>query len=585
MILRELAAKYNLKFDDRSFKKADNTINKTMGLLKSFGAALGVGVVARGVWKFIDGVRQLGDEIDKTSIAIGVSRKSLQEWEFVAGLAGVEGTGLALSIRRLQKAAVDSAAGLKTYQREFDRLGITVTDTEGKLKSADDLLLEMADSMGKLETDTERVAVAQALLGRQGPKMLALFKDGSEGIKKFKKEAHDLGGILGDDMVDAAVDLTDDMWRFDFALRGIKSRIAMAVIPAFNRFILGTSKLLKKFRDITKDTKIVESALQALGIVALAVGVKLLVAFAKPLLIIGAIVILFAAFILILDEINTLFAGGKTVIGKYLDELFGIGTAQEFVDSHREGVKILGETWESVKETFSTFVDDLISGYDSINISIEGSIKWLENYAQSLRDMGGPMTVVADGITLIADAIKLLTQNWWELAKTGIKGIPILGQGIKFMEELGKRGFLPEPGAGEELKRRRLTAERGVGTGVLRGPTRGRADRETLEEFRKRRELEAKERRKEIRKAPRQPPPRIQLPPQPPGIVTAPGMVKAPAAGGINVNQNTNLNLTVQAPPGAGTQEVAQRVRGEVQAVLREDRRATINAIKQRAES
>lgn len=578
MIIRELAAKYDLKFNDRSFKKADSAINRTMGLLKSMGAALGVGIVARGLWKFFDGVRQLGDEIDKTSIAIGVSRKSLQEWEFVAGLAGVEGTGLAMSIRRLQKAAVDSAAGLETYQREFDRLGITVTDTEGTLKSADTLLLEMADSMGKLETDTERVAVAQALLGRQGPKMLALFKDGSAGIKKFKKEAHDLGGVLGDDLVNASVKLTDDIWRFDFAMRGIKSRIAMTVIPAFNRFILGTSRLLKKFGEIIKGTKIVEATLQSLGIVAAAVGLKIFISFIKPLLMIALVAILFAAFVLVLEDINQLFSKGKSAIGHYLDELFGLGTAQEFVDSHREGVKLLKETWEGTRSFFTTFIKDVITGYDSLNISIEGSIEWLEKYAQSMRDMGGPMTVVADGLTAIAKALGFLTENWWKWVKTGAKLAPGLGPVIQAFE--GVKEFLPEipEGAGAELKRRQFAAERGIGAEILRGPARGQANRETLEEFRERRKREAKQQRT-IRR-----PPTIPIP----EMMSAPGVVRsstAGAGGGISVNQETNLNLTVQTPPGAAARDVGRQVKGEVQKVLREERRATINAVKQRAES
>lgn len=560
MILRELAARYDLKFNERGFKKADKSIGGAMDKLKQLGALLATGVVARGVVKFVNDIRNIGDEIDKTSIALGVSRQALQEWRFAAGLGGVQTQELNVAMRTLQKAALDAGEGAAEYKDEFDRLGITVLDSAGKLKSADILLMEMADGLQTLETDTEKVATASNLLGRSGARLLPLFKDGSAGIKAMREEAQELGGVLGDDLVDASVELTDDIWRFQFAMLGIKASIARALLPIFNRIVLAATKVSRKFQEFTQNTGAVKHALELLGIVAIAVGIKLLVAFAAPI----ATVLLLAAAIfavyLIFDEVRTLFEGGITLIGRFIDAHAGLGTAQEYVENYRTGVQIMGEAWDSFFKGFGTDMDaagnalgdfgaDLAGWVDTSVKAISEFIEWVSKLKSLLGifGIGGTPGVPAD-LGAALDAAKRLQEQTEGREKT--------------KKQKEREARLPG-GAGEELRRRQTQRAkgRGIGTGVFRGPQLG----ETL-------------------------PAGAQVPggsgppiikrsaPKAPRI--APRSVQATARAGTSVNQKTNIEINVKGATG-GARETANEIEKRLNKALKKRDRATMQAVKQ----
>ena len=54
-------------------------------------------------------------------------------------------------------------------------------------------MFEVADGLKGLESDSEKAALAQQLLGRSGADLLPLFKEGSDGIANLQQQARDLG--------------------------------------------------------------------------------------------------------------------------------------------------------------------------------------------------------------------------------------------------------------------------------------------------------------------------------------------------------------------------------------------------------
>ena len=556
MILRELAARYDLKFNDRAFKKADKSIAGATSKLKELGGLLIGGIVARGFFKFIDGVRGIGDEIDKTSVALGVNRQALQEWRFAAGLGGVQAAQLNVALKTLQKAALDAADGAAEYKDEFDRMGIVVTDTNGVLKSADVLLTEMADGLQTLETDTERVATASNLMGRAGSRLLPLFAKGSKGIREMRAEAHELGGVLGDDLVDASVELTDDTWRLQFAWLGIKGLIARGVMPLLTRLVRWITKISKATSEWVKDTNAIEHALILLGIAGVAAAAKIIVAFAAPLLIFLQWAVILAAIFLIFDDVLTLFRGGTSVVGRFIDKVFGLGSAQEFVENHRAGVKLLGEAWNDATDALANYARDAEStaalivdqyswAFNEISLHIETLVDWIETlegvtegFGQRIKDIFASIANLIPGVKLFVQAARVL----------------------KF-EPAGA----PE-GAGEELKRRQR--ERATGRGIAAGVERGPGFGETLPQ------------RQGI--APTGVP-QIAAPQIP--QIAAPQVTVPVAQGGASVTQRTNVNINVRAGTGAGAREIGAEVEARVRSVLKKENRAAMQAVKQQAGS
>ena len=236
MALRELLLSLGVEVDKSGVANADSALGKLKKAAVVAAAAFAGLKAVQGIGNLVDGVREMGDEIDKSSKQIGIGVEALQEWRFAAGLAGVAGNEMSNSLGRLQKNAFEAANGNKKMTEDFQKLGISVLDGAGNIKSADTLLTEFADGINGLDNETEKVALSLNLMGRTGKKLLPLFAEGSEGIAKMRQEAQELGGIMGQDLIDATVKLTDDQFRAQQAWQGIKNQIAGAIIPLFIKF-------------------------------------------------------------------------------------------------------------------------------------------------------------------------------------------------------------------------------------------------------------------------------------------------------------------------------------------------------------
>ena len=417
MALRELLLELGVDVKDSDVKKADGALSKLKKAALAAAAAFVSIKAVQGIGNLVDGVRGLGDEIDKTSQQLGLGVEELQEWRFAAGLAGVAGQEMSNSLGRLQKNAFEAAKGNKTLAEDFKRLGVNVKDADGNLKNADTLLTEMADGFQGLTNDSEKVALALNLMGRTGRKLLPLFKDGASGIAEMRKEAQSLGGIMDQDLIDATVRLTDDQFRAQQAWQGFKNQIAGKIIPVFIKLANFSLKIAKSLRGpLTKALEIVGVAfnvlkglilaivnivettvgvfdelidtfgktivaLGSLGLAMVIFGVKSAQAAAAtligwvlalaPLLLMAALV---AAVILLFDDIITFFKGGDSLIGRLIDrfkdwvkEMGGFGGIVKSI------FKSLFKTILGVSdETAGKIVDFFSDGFADIKAAVVG---------------------------------------------------------------------------------------------------------------------------------------------------------------------------------------------------------------------
>jgi len=229
-VVRELISRFGFQVDKKGFDKADKGFGK---LKKAATAVVGVlvaGRVAKAIRGTVDEVTRAADTFDKMSKRVGISTQVLQEYEFVAGLAGTTLSEFEIAIRRLQYSVVEAADGTATYADEFKRLGINTRGANGQLKSAEELLPEMGDAMMRLKTDTERTAIAQKLLGRGGTALIPVLMQGTDAIMEQRKEARELG-FIDEELIGYGVDWTDTQLRMQKALDVVKNTIAKELLP------------------------------------------------------------------------------------------------------------------------------------------------------------------------------------------------------------------------------------------------------------------------------------------------------------------------------------------------------------------
>lgn len=339
--LQEVFARFTTQFDDSELARGAESTNTLTDRLRGLGLALGAGAIVAGVRSFIDGVREIGDELDKTSRVLGISSRELQAWRHAAELGGVSGAEFSGALIRLQRNALDASQGLQTSARIFDRLGVSVTDASGELKDAGTLLTELADPIAAIESPTERVGVLTTILGRQGARLGPLFERGAEGIEEARRELERLGGGVSEEAIEAAAELTDAQARLDLAMLSLRSRIGLVLLPIVERFTVGVTDLVAVFNDWIGESRLVEAALIVLGIAAVEAGSAVFaswVAAALPFIAIGALIL---GLILIVEDLIVAFEGGDSAIARLIDTVAGAGTSTAIIND-------LKNAWEGL---------------------------------------------------------------------------------------------------------------------------------------------------------------------------------------------------------------------------------------------
>jgi len=186
-------------------------------------------------------VATAGDEVAKTSRAIGFNAQSFQKYQFAAERVGVaQGTfnqSLTAFGKRLGELKTRGSGALATQLKEMNpALYETLKATESTEAAFGIYIQAMRES-----TDaSERNAMASAAFSRAGLKMGLIAQTSSEEIERLKERAEELGYVLGDKDLAAAEKFTDEMTNMQTALGGVGRLVGAELMPVlsefFNRF-------------------------------------------------------------------------------------------------------------------------------------------------------------------------------------------------------------------------------------------------------------------------------------------------------------------------------------------------------------
>lgn len=210
----------------------------------------GVGLAGGAIFGLAKMTADYGDEMSKAAQRTGTTIQEFQKLAYAAGLADVSNEDLQNSLIKLSKNAVDAGMGSKEMQKWFKRAGITTKEL--RTLKPDELFGRIADGIAKIPADSpRRAALAVALLGKSGAKMLPLLKDGAEGLREAGKEAEEYGLIIDQDAGDASEAFNDNITRLVSALTGLGRTIGAQLMPfitevvtAIREWVLENRKLI-----------------------------------------------------------------------------------------------------------------------------------------------------------------------------------------------------------------------------------------------------------------------------------------------------------------------------------------------------
>jgi hypothetical protein len=331
MALKEVAAVFGIKVDDEQLKRADKGISNFIDKLGEVGRALVGGVAAIGFFHFVKSLADTGDALNDASNRLGVGTDALQELSYAASQsgAGLENltTGLLILNDKVGDALVNATGeGAKAFQK----YGIAIKGAGGEVKASDELFSDIADRIGRAKTAQEQLTIAVDFFGKQGRTLLPLLKEGGAGLEAMRKRARGLGEGFSKEAVVASDAFNDSLADMGRVIQTVRGRIAVALLPLLKRFVDGLVAISARLLDFAKNSALVEGVLLAISGILVAKLIPSFVSLIRTLAPLAVPLAVFVGIALAIDEIITLMRGGKTVIGDFLDKLYGEGTAKNF---------------------------------------------------------------------------------------------------------------------------------------------------------------------------------------------------------------------------------------------------------------
>src|SRR3990172_8398936 len=135
-------------------------------------------------------------------------------------------------IKTLTRNMAAAADGNADATLAFQRLGISIKDSDGQLRRVEDILPEIADAFKGMKNQTQAAAMAQEVLGKAGVDLLPVLRNGSDGLAKVRDEAGKLGAIISTQTAKAAGELDDTMNDTTKAVTGLQVALGQALTPA-----------------------------------------------------------------------------------------------------------------------------------------------------------------------------------------------------------------------------------------------------------------------------------------------------------------------------------------------------------------
>lgn len=394
MILRELFVKLGLDVDKQGFAKGQLAAN-----LLAAGIMKAVSVAGELVLAFKENVKEAvdyGDKVTKTSQKLGIATDALQELWHAGEVSGVQAEDLNAALGKLSINLVKASEGSEDAVKAFQ--GFKLKDTNGKLRTTDDLLADIADKFQEMDDGAEKLALSRRLFGKGGDALIPMLNEGGDKLDEMRAEAAELGLVMDVTVAKKAEELNDNFEILGDTVTGLWRKVTSAAIPGINEIVLKLIKLRKTLgpvleKYLVKVIKVVTRSVEFLAdtlqfLIDNATAVKLILGTsgliwvmyalanaswtaalttakawaiaAAPFIAIAAAI---AALMLIFDDLRVYAKGGDSLFGRLEKHLKKWNEKQDkpwFITALQSFVEYVKDAIRAVKE-----LNDLLSGQSS----------------------------------------------------------------------------------------------------------------------------------------------------------------------------------------------------------------------------
>ena len=244
---------------DASFNEAQKSVEgfsgsmiKGIDAVKAFGVAMAAMVTVE-VVRFLKnaavGAFEYASKLDDLSQKLGVTTDKLQALAFAGMDSGVALEDIAAVLTRMSAAAgkqkddIDGAAGA------FEKYGIEVRNADGTLRDAVSIFEDVADVIQRTDNNTQRLTIANELLGRDmGSRLIPMLLGGADGLRQMEQQARELGIVIDADLIKQADTASDKLELMGLVIR---NNVYQAMLELSPVILAVSEKLAEMSRNLT----------------------------------------------------------------------------------------------------------------------------------------------------------------------------------------------------------------------------------------------------------------------------------------------------------------------------------------------
>lgn len=305
------------------------------------------------------------DDLNTMSKVTGISTEELQKYKYSADLLDVSVETIAKSQTKMKKSMLSAQQGSSTMADAFAKLGVSIEDSNGNLRSQDEVFADSIKALGEMANETERDALAMQIFGKSATELNPLIEDNGE---TFQRVA-DIFASNGLEVVDQ--ETIDNANRFQDALDTIKAT-GMVTLSTIGMQLAGyLAPAMEKVAEVLGKVMGWLSQLdpQVLTIIGIIAGV---IAVLSPLLIVvGKIAFAISSIMTLVSTLGPILAGLSGPIGIVIAIIGALITVGVLLYKNWDTIKeYAGIVKDWVVEKFTALRDGIVSIFNSIKNTV-----------------------------------------------------------------------------------------------------------------------------------------------------------------------------------------------------------------------
>lgn len=262
---------------DKSTKAMQKRLRELQNTAAGIGKAIGAGLLVAGTASaaLVKAAIDNADAIDEMAQRTGIAVETLSRLQVAAKFGAVSMEDLQKSVGRLAVEQQKYAEGNEDTVELFDALGVKAVDASGKLRSAESVLIDLADVFQDLPDGAEKTALAIDLFGKAGQNLIPFLNQGGDRIAELNAEADRLGITLSAETAKAAGEFNDQLDLGIMAVQGLAATVAAELLPDLVRLVNSLTDLSKEGSGFVGVADDIADGLRAIWNMAKAAGIAI----------------------------------------------------------------------------------------------------------------------------------------------------------------------------------------------------------------------------------------------------------------------------------------------------------------------